>query len=133
MVYSLVKAKKKLNDDTLILYSDIVVSKKILKKMISNKYNNKLAVAVDKQWKKYWAFRFKNINQDLESLKINKKNQITEIGRELNSINEIDGRFIGIVRFSKKINQFFLKMWKKERFKNKKIGVFQVGHLTKLI
>ena len=32
MVYSLVKAKKKLNDDTLILYSDIVVSKKILKK-----------------------------------------------------------------------------------------------------
>ena len=35
MVYSLMKAKKKLNDDTLVVYSDIIVSKKILKKMIS--------------------------------------------------------------------------------------------------
>ena len=42
--------------------------------MISNKYNNKLAVAVDKQWKKdIGLLDLKNINQDLESLKINKK------------------------------------------------------------
>lgn len=138
MVYSLMKAKKKLNDDTLVVYSDIIVSKKILKKMISKKYKRKLAVAVDTQWKKYWAFRFKDINQDLESLKINSKNQITELGRELNSIDQIDGRFIGVVRFSKNINKFFLDMWKEETDKNKKNwGIsgrsFNKAYMTDLI
>ncbi len=120
MVYSLMMAKKKLNRDTLIIYSDIIVSKEILKKMISKKYNNKLAVAIDINWKKYWSFRFKDINQDLESLKINKKNEIIELGKEVKLINDIDGRFIGIIRFSKKINKFFLKIWEKEVDKNKK-------------
>ena len=101
--------------------------------MISKKYDRKLAVAVDTQWKKYWAFRFKDINQDLESLKINSKNQITELGRELNSIDQIDGRFIGVVRFSKNINKFFLNMWKEETDKNKKNWEFRVDHSIKLI
>lgn len=120
MVYSLMKAKKKLNDETLIIYSDIIVSNKILKKMISKRYNNKLSVAVDTNWKKYWAFRFKNINQDLESLQINNKKEITELGKELKNIKDIDGRFIGIIRFPKSINKSFLKIWNKEKNKNKK-------------
>jgi choline kinase len=119
MVYSLMKAKKKLNDETLIIYSDIIISNKILKKMISRRYNNKLAVAVDINWKKYWAFRFKNINQDLESLQMNKKKQITELGKELKNIKDIDGRFIGVIRFSKSINKSFLKIWNEEKNKNK--------------
>jgi L-glutamine-phosphate cytidylyltransferase len=120
MVYSLMKAKKKLNDETLIIYSDIIVSNKILKKMISKRYNNKLSVAVDTNWKKYWAFRFKNINQDLESLQMNNKKEITELGKELKNIKDIDGRFIGIIRFPKNINKSFLKIWNKEKNKNKK-------------
>lgn len=120
MVYSLMKAKKKLNDDTLVIYSDIIISNKILKEMIGKKYNNKLAVAVDIKWKKYWAFRFKNINQDLESLQMNNKKEITEIGKELKNIKDIDGRFIGVIRFSKSVNKTFLKMWNKEKNKNKK-------------
>ena len=113
MVYSLMKAKKKLNDDTLVIYSDIIISNKILKEMIGKKYNNKLAVAVDIKWKKYWAFRFKNINQDLESLQMNNKKEITEIGKELKNIKDIDGRFIGVIRFSKSVNKIFLKIWNK--------------------
>ena len=38
----------------------------------------------------------------------------------MKSIKNIDGRFIGIIRFSKNINKFFLKIWKKELNKNKK-------------
>lgn len=120
MVYSLMKAKKKLNDETLIIYSDIIISNKILKKMISKRYKNKLAVAVDINWKKYWAFRFKNINQDLESLHMNNKKEITELGKELKNAKDIDGRFIGVIRFSKNVNKTFLKIWNKEKNKNKK-------------
>jgi len=118
MVYSLTKAKKKLKDDTIIIYSDIILSKKILKKMISIKSKNYLSVAIDKNWKKYWTYRSDRIDRDLESLRLNKKN-ILEIGKKVISSKNIDGRFIGIMRFPKKINQIFLNMWLKTANKNK--------------
>ena len=70
MVYSLMKAKNLMM--THQQFIQILLYQKILKND-KQKYDRKLAVAVDTQWKKYWAFRFKDINQDLESLKINSK------------------------------------------------------------
>ena len=118
MVYSLTKAKKKLKDDTLIIYSDIILSKKILERMVNIKSKKYLSVAIDKNWKRYWAYRFDREDQDLESLRLNKKN-ILEIGKKVISSKNIDGRFIGIMRFPKKINQIFLNIWKKTANKNK--------------
>jgi choline kinase len=120
MVYSLMKAKKKFNSDILIIYSDLIVSKKILKEMISTRHINKLSVAVDLNWKKNWAHKLKKKNKDLESLNINKKNEITEIGADAKCLKNIHGRFIGVVRFSKKINSIFLKTWKTNKNKNEK-------------
>ena len=119
MVYSLIKAKKKLKKDTLIFYSDIFLSDKIIKKMLSINHKDRLSVAIDSNWKKYWTHRFKNINQDLETLRVNKKNQILEIGKKAMTTKNIDGRFIGIIRFPKKINKIFLNIWTKTKIKNK--------------
>ena len=103
--------------DTLIIYSDIILSKKILKNMIKTK--KEFAVGVDINWKKYWLFRFKKINNDMESLKINKKSHITEIGRETKDLNDINARYIGIIKTSKKINKKIISVWKKEKNRNK--------------
>jgi len=119
MFYSLMKAKTKLIDDILIVYSDIILSERILKKITSKKYNNKIAVAVDINWKRYWSYRFGNINQDLESLKLNKKNEILDIGEKVFSSNNIDGRFIGVIRFPKKINNILLNTWRNTVNRNK--------------
>ena len=99
MFYSLMKAKKKMNKDTLIIYSDVLLSKNILKKMLKTK--KEFAVGVDINWKKYWKFRFKKINSDLESLKMNKQNHVLEIGRETKDLKDINARYIGIIKTSK--------------------------------
>ena len=118
MIYSLMKAKRKLNKDTLIIYSDIFISNEMLKKMLNIKKN--FAVAVDIDWKKYWKFRFNKILNDLESLKINNYGHIKEIGKDTLNLKNIDARYIGIIKTSKKINKMITTIWKKEKNKKKR-------------
>ena len=118
MVYSLMKAKSKMKKDTLIIYSDLYLSNNILKKMLMIK--NEFSVGVDFAWKKYWKYRFNKIKTDIESLKINKKNQIKEIGKNTKNLKEIDARYICIIKTSKKINKIILSIWQKEKNKTKK-------------
>ncbi len=117
MIYSLMKAKRKLNKDTLIIYSDIFISNEMLKKMLNIKKN--FAVAVDIDWKKYWKFRFNKILNDLESLKINNYGHIKEIGKDTLNLKNIDARYIGIIKTSKKINKVITSIWKTEKNKKK--------------
>ena len=117
MFYSLMKAKKKLSKDTLIIYSDILLSTNVLKKMITTK--KEFAIAVDTDWRKYWKFRFDKILEDLESLKINKKGFIQEIGKTTKSLKNIDARYIGIIKTSKNINKKIISIWKKNKNKKK--------------
>lgn len=117
MFYSLMKAKSKMKKDALIIYSDVLLSNHILKKMSQTQKN--FAVAVDTNWKKYWKFRFGKINRDLETLKINNKNQIQEIGKTTKNLKNIDARYIGIIKTSKKINKKIISIWKDEKNKNK--------------
>ena len=137
MFYSLMLAREKLNYDTLIVYSDIILSPKIIKKMIKAKKS--FSIAVDVKWKNYWKFRFKNIKQDLETLKMNKKNQIKKIGKPTKNLKDIDGRFIGIIKTSKNMNKKIISLWDKEikNFKNKKWGIsgksLEKAYMTDLI
>jgi len=119
MVYSLMKAKKKLNDDILIIYSDIIISDEILKKMSNKKNNSALYVAVDQNWEKYWSKRFKKDNEDLESLKLGKNLNIVEIGKTVFSKKNIDGRFIGVIRVPKYVNNIIINIWSKTPNKKK--------------
>ena len=64
-------------------------------------------------------FRFNKIENDLESLKINRHNQIIEIGKPTKNLSDIDARYIGIIKTSKKINKIIISTWKKEKYKNK--------------
>ena len=117
MFYSLMKAQKKMSKDTLILYSDIFLSNNILNKMLKVKKN--FAVGVDINWKKYWQLRFNGVLDDLESLKINKLSYIKEIGKPTNDLDEIDARFIGIIKTSKIINKKIISIWNCEKNKSK--------------
>lgn len=119
MVYSLMKAKKKFNDEILVIYSDIIVTSEILKKMKNIRNKSDLCVAVDQNWKKYWSKRFKKNNLDLESLKVDRHRNIIEIGKTVFSRKKIDGRFIGVIRIPKCINKIIMKLWQKTPDKKK--------------
>ena len=97
MVYSLLKANKEFDDDIVISYSDIIFEKNMLNKLINNKHE--FSFMVDDNWKKYWKLRYGRIDFDTESLTINSKNEVINIGLENPLLNEIDSRYVGLLKF----------------------------------
>lgn len=106
MVESLMCAKDFIkNSDVLICYSDILYTKELVKKCMEAGCD--VGVAVDEDWKKLWKLRYGKIDFDLESLTV-KEGKITELGREVETSENLNYRYVGMIRFSKKgINKLF--------------------------
>lgn len=100
MVSSLFCAESELNGNCLISYGDIVYSADILAKLLESKAD--IAVVVDKNWQSYWQARFSDPLDDAETLKLSAQGQITEIGNKAKSLVEIEGQYIGLMKFSDK-------------------------------
>ena len=100
MVHSLFCAEKELNDDVIISYGDIVYTEKVLQKLIDS--NENISIVVDKNWKEYWQARMDDPLSDAETLKI-KDGKIIEIGNKPNHYGDIEGQYIGLIKFSKEI------------------------------
>ncbi len=99
MVESLLSAKDEFNDDVIVSYSDIVFEKSMLEGMIDSESD--FACAVDDNWKKYWEIRYGKIDFDTESLRIDKDDNIIELGLENPPIEQIDARYVGLLKFSR--------------------------------
>ena len=111
MVVSLFSAMDAMHgDDLLICYGDIVFSEKVIEKVIKSNY--KVGVVVDSNWKTYWEARMDNPLADAETLKVNEKGNIIEIGKIPKSIDEIQGQFIGMIKIRKDFIQKFISFYK---------------------
>lgn len=100
MVESLMAAKDEFDDDMIVSYSDILFEEKMLKTMMESLAD--FAVAVDDDWKKYWQKRYGEIDFDTESLSIDADENIVELGLENPKLEDIDARYVGLLKFSKK-------------------------------
>ncbi len=100
MVESLMAAKDEFDDDMIVSYSDILFEEKMLKTMMESLAD--FAVAVDDDWKKYWQKRYGKIDFDTESLSIDADENIVELGLENPKLEDIDARYVGLLKFSKK-------------------------------
>lgn len=99
MVESLMTAKQEFDDDVIVSYSDILFEKRMLEGMI--KSQGDFCVAVDKDWKDYWKKRYGKVDFDTESLSLDRRGNITELGLENPKIADIDARYVGLLKFSK--------------------------------
>lgn len=99
MVYTLFCAEEIMNDDLIITYGDIIYKEDVLKKIIDS--NEKVSVVVDKGWKAYWQARMDNPLADAETMKINENDRIVELGKKPKSYDDIQGQYIGMMKFSK--------------------------------
>ena len=98
MVYSFKNVLKKFkSDEILVIYSDILFERKCLSKIIKSKHS--ISTVIDKDWKKKWKKK-SNFMNDLEELKI-KNSEIYSLGKKTYDLKDIDGRFLGITKFSK--------------------------------
>jgi len=99
MVKSFMCAKSEFDDDMIIAYGDIIYNKSILQELVD--IDDDFVVTVDINWKKYWKMRFDDINNDLESLSL-ENGYITELGNKNVKIDNIDARYVGLLKFTKK-------------------------------
>ena len=99
MVESLMCAKAEFDEDMIVSYSDILFEESMLRQMMCSKAD--FAVAVDDDWKSYWQMRYGRVDFDTESLSLDENNNITELGLENPRLEDIDARYVGLLKFSK--------------------------------
>ena len=112
MVVSLFSALEIMEgDDLLITYGDIVYDTSVIDKILND--NSDIGVVVDKSWRKYWEARMENPIDDAETLKINNKGEIIEIGKKAINLDEIQGQYIGMIKIKKNYISKFINFYKK--------------------
>ena len=100
MVESFMKARNEFDCDMTVSYSDILFNYEMLSDISTFEYD--FVVAVDANWKKYWKMRYDHIDHDTESLKCDKHGFIIDIGSPNPPLKEIEGRYVGLLKFSKR-------------------------------
>ena len=99
MVWTLFGAEDYLDEEVVISYGDIAYFD-ILRSLISSK--NDISVTIDMHWEDYWRERNENPLDDAETLKISNDGSIEEIGQIPNSLSEIQGQYMGLMKFTSK-------------------------------
>lgn len=116
MLYSLFCAEDEMNSDLIISYGDIVYSKEILMSLIMSKAP--YAITVDLLWRELWEMRMSDPLMDAESLKMNDKGYIVELGKQPESFDDIQGQYMGLIKiafpFVKK-NHFILSFFNRKK------------------
>ncbi len=98
MVMSLMCAAPWLRDGPCIVsYSDIVYKAATVRMLINSTAN--IAITYDPDWFSLWQFRFEDPLADAESFRI-EGDRVMEIGAKSASVSDIEGQFMGLLRFT---------------------------------
>ena len=98
MVWSLFCAEDQLKGEVIVAYGDIVYSSDILDRLLESRAD--IAVTIDKNWEHYWRARNEDPLADAETLKLGDDGNILEIGQKPKFIEEIQGQYMGLMKFS---------------------------------
>lgn len=98
MVWTLFCAEMDLEGDVIVTYGDIVYSREVLCSLLKSEAD--IAVAIDLDWESYWRTRNENPLTDAETLKLAADGCILEIGQKPESLAEIEGQYMGLMKFS---------------------------------
>ena len=108
MLYSMLLAMKKINQDFICLYSDILISQETLNKLFLKKKKLNVTIPILKNWEQIWNHKGQSIYEDAEDLKFDNKNYIVRaIGQKIKT-NKPDYQYMGIIYFPKIEFKIFL-------------------------
>lgn len=101
MFFSLMKAQSWLkNYECIVCYSDIIYTSETIRKLIIS--NQEISIAYYTKFVKLWKQRFENPLSDLETFSIDNDGNILEIGRKPKDIKQIQGQYMGLIKFTPK-------------------------------
>jgi choline kinase len=98
MVYTLFCADRELEGDVIISYSDIVYSPKVIRRLLDA--GGDFSVVVDRDWRRLWQERMDDPLDDAETLRLDERGNIIELGKRASSYDEIEGQYIGLLKVS---------------------------------
>lgn len=109
-VFSMLCARRWFGQGPLLVsYGDIFYSWRDLARLLRSQGD--VAVAYDPRWLKLWRKRFADPAADAESFRI-RGGKITEIGAPHPDIKEVQGQFMGLLKFSPKGLRRIASLWK---------------------
>lgn len=115
MVHSLFHPYKEVKEDLVVIYSDIIFDKNILKELIIKKGTT---MPIKSNWYEYWCLRMgkDKVKSDAEDLMIGKKH-IKSIGKKI--MNKLPKhQFMGIMKFALSDYKKMYKIYKKLKNEN---------------
>lgn len=99
MVSSLACAAEWLESETCIVsYSDLFYDASAVSILIENVGD--VAVTYDPDWLQLWEKRFGDPLLDAETFRLSPNNTLTEIGNKPESVEEIQGQYMGLLKFT---------------------------------
>ena len=100
MVYSLLQARDVLasGESVIVSYGDIIYEPHIIESL--SRSAEDIAVVVDTNWLNLWRRRFGDPLEDAESLRLSEDGRIIDIGRKVDTLDEIDAQYIGLMKFT---------------------------------
>ncbi len=98
MVYSLWCARDFFADPFILSYADILYEPDVLRSLVSESVD--IGVALDQHWLPYWSRRFSDPLSDAETLRLDARGNIAEIGAKAHETADVAGGYIGLIKFS---------------------------------
>ncbi len=82
--------------DLIISYGDIVYEPRVLAALLA--VDAPIALAVDREWRRYWAARMDDPLADAETLKLVDGDRVVELGKKPHSYADIQGQYTGLIK-----------------------------------
>ena len=99
----------------MVLYSDIIFELKIIEKIMNSKED--ISIAVDMNWEKNYEGRSEHPKSEAENVELNNNVDIIRIRKNIENLNNNVGEFLGIIKFTNKGSELFIKKYE-ELIKN---------------
>lgn len=114
MVATLLAAKNwLLNQACIVSYSDIVYPAEAIHRLMQDE--SPLSILYDPNWLELWEQRFEDPLSDAESLRLDPQGQLVDIGRKAISVKEIQGQYMGLLKFTPEAAGWFFNLLDKNQ------------------
>jgi len=84
------------DSDLIISYGDIVYEPRVLAALQA--VDAPIGLAVDREWRRYWAARMDDPLADAETLKLADGDRVVELGKKPESYVDIQGQYTGLIK-----------------------------------
>jgi L-glutamine-phosphate cytidylyltransferase len=99
MVMSLAAAARWLHSGPVIVsYADIFYRSELVRGLVNAA--GQLVITYDRTWRQLWSRRFADPLADVETFRIDEAGQLLEIGGKTTRIEEIQGQYMGLLKFT---------------------------------